>query len=58
MKDILKEIVDDLEQIRVALAALTASSGDQARTAGEITAGANRAAYNKLRKRIDALPVG
>ena len=59
LKDILKEIVTDLEEIRAILAGLqgvqSAESKDRSRTVSEIAAGANRAAYNSLRKRIDAL---
>jgi uncharacterized protein (DUF1499 family) len=58
LKSILKEIVDDLEQIRIAVARRVEKSGDQSRTASETIAGVNREAYNAIRKRIDALNTG
>lgn len=55
LKEILKEIVNDLEEIRVAVAARSGGLGMKSRTDAETVAGANREAYKKLRKRIDAL---
>jgi molybdopterin synthase catalytic subunit len=58
LKAILKEIVNDLEQVRIALARRVEKSTDQSTTAVEIVAGANREAYNAIRKRIDDLRTG
>jgi molybdopterin synthase catalytic subunit len=55
LKAILKEIVTDLEQRRIAVAARSGGLGTKSRTDAEIVAGANLEAYKKLRKRIDAL---
>ena len=57
LKAVLNLIVDDLEQIRIALARRETLKGDQLRTAGETASGANRAAYNAIRTRIDALHI-
>jgi hypothetical protein len=55
LKAILNEIVTDLEDIRIVIAARSAASGEKPKTAEEIIAGADREPYTQLRKRIDAL---
>jgi hypothetical protein len=57
LKDILTKIVNDLERNATAIDVLASgATGQKAVTQKEMSAGKNRAAYNGLRKEIDALP--
>ena len=55
IKDILTEIVNDLEQVRVAIARRVTKPGEEAKEAGLNLRDLNRPDYESLRKRIDAL---
>ena len=55
IKGILTEIVNDLEEIRIAVARRVEKTGEQLRTAGQIAASENLEAYNAICKRIDEL---
>lgn len=55
LKAILREIVSDLEQIRVAIARQGGETAEKSRTRGDLAFGSNREAYSAIRKRIDAL---
>ena len=57
LKQILNQIVNDLERNATAIDVLASgTTGQKAVTQSEMSAGKNRAAYNGLRKQIDALP--